>query len=220
MARCTTCHRRLRSGQPCPLHGGASAEVQHSAAAAFEWKEPVGALIGSGGFASVWALDGNRVIKIAHASHDLARARMAREAEALRAIGAPAVPHCHDSGVLADGRAWVVMDRVAGANLADLACDAPLRSAEVVALGLACLDALERVHAVQFVHRDIKPDNMVRTKEGRVVILDLGLARKLPDDPDDPTRANVQVGSLEYIAPEQIADSANVDERSDIYALG
>ncbi|HUS28727.1 MAG TPA: protein kinase, partial [Kofleriaceae bacterium] len=56
--------------------------------------------------------------------------------------------------------------------------------------------------------------------DGSIVILDLGLARKLPTDPDDPTRANVQVGSLEYMPPEQIADSAAVDERSDIYAFG
>ncbi|HEY5927176.1 MAG TPA: protein kinase [Kofleriaceae bacterium] len=230
VARCPTCHRRLRSGQPCPTHrvGGDVVQAQQIVAPSFEWSpvgdsqgppEPVGALIGSGGFASVWALT-DRVIKIAHASHELARARMAREAEALRAIGAPAVPRLHDSGVTADGRAWVVMDRVAGANLADLASEGPMRSAEVVALGLATLDALERVHTARFVHRDIKPDNLVRTVTGRVVILDLGLARKLPDDPDDPTRAHVQVGSLEYIAPEQIADSAAVDERSDIYALG
>ncbi|HEY5947471.1 MAG TPA: serine/threonine-protein kinase, partial [Kofleriaceae bacterium] len=191
----------------------------HVAVAPFAWREPVGELLGAGGFASVWAL-ADRVIKIAHASHELARARMAREAEALQAIGAPAVPHCHDSGVLADGRAWIVMDRVRGTSLADLVAEGPLRTSEVVALGLATLDALESVHAARFVHRDIKPDNVVRTHQGRAVILDLGLARKLPDDPNDPTRTGVQVGSLEYIAPEQIADSANVDERSDIYALG
>jgi tetratricopeptide (TPR) repeat protein len=145
---------------------------------------------------------------------------MAREAEALRAIGTPAVPRLHDSGVLADGRAWIVMDRITGTSVAELAADGAMRSSEAVALGLAALDALERVHAARFVHRDLKPDNLVRTNDGRVVILDLGLARKLPDDPDDPTRANVQVGSLEYMAPEQIADSSAVDERSDIYALG
>jgi hypothetical protein len=193
--------------------------VQSITAAPFEWPSPVGALVGSGGFASVWSL-ADRVIKVAHASHELARARMVREAEAMTAIGAPAVPRCHDTGVLADGRAWIVMDRVSGANLADLTADGAMRTSEVVALGLAICDALESVHAAHFVHRDIKPDNLVRTSEGRVVILDLGLARKLPEDSADPTRAGVQVGSLEYIAPEQVADSANVDERSDIYALG
>jgi len=175
--------------------------------------------LGSGGFASAWALGEDRVIKIAHASHELARARIAREAEALRAIGAPAVPKCHDSGVLDDGRAWIVMDRVVGKTLADITAEGPLRSSEGVALGISILDALERVHAARFVHRDIKPENLIETARG-VVIIDLGLARKLPDDPDDPTRANVQVGSLEYIAPEQIADSTAVDERSDIYSFG
>lgn len=223
VARCSTCHRRLRSGHSCPAHGGAVAEVAPIAAAPFVWpeqSEPIGTLLGAGGFASVWALGEDRVIKIAHASHDLARARMMREAEALRAIGAPWVPRCHDSGVLADGRAWIVMDRVTGMTLSDVSADGPMKTAEAVELGLSMLDGIERVNAAGFVHRDIKPDNIVRTVSGRVVILDLGLARKVPSDPDDPTRARVQVGSLEYIAPEQIADSANVDVRTDLYSFG
>jgi tetratricopeptide (TPR) repeat protein/tRNA A-37 threonylcarbamoyl transferase component Bud32 len=177
-------------------------------------------LLGAGGFASVWSLREDRVIKIAHASHELARARLVREAEALRAIGAPWVPACHDSGVLPDGRAWIVMERVDGVTLSDITAEGQMRSADAVELGLAILEPLEHVGAAGFVHRDIKPDNLVRTASGRVVILDLGLARKIPTDPDDPTRANVQVGSLEYIAPEQIADSANVDVRTDLYAFG
>ncbi len=173
----------------------------------------------------MWALDDRRVIKVAHASHDLARARMAREAEALRAIaaaarGVPLAPRCHDSGVLADGRAYIVMDRIAGTTLAEITSTGPQRTAEAVAIGIGVLDAIEQVHAARFVHRDIKPDNLVRTPDGRIVVLDLGLARKLPTDPDDPTRAHVQVGSLEYMPPEQLADSASVDERSDLYAFG
>jgi len=171
-----------------------------------------------GGFASVWELGNDRVIKVAHAAHELSRTRLAREAEALAAIGPPAVPRLHDQGKLHDGRAWLVMDRVRGTTIADLTTS-PVRIADALAAGVATLDALERVHAAQFVHRDLKPDNLFRTDAG-VVILDLGLARKLPADPDDPTRANVQVGSLEYMPPEQIADSASVDERSDLYAFG
>jgi eukaryotic-like serine/threonine-protein kinase len=200
------------------VHGGAIAKVSRVHAAPPPWPEPVGACLGSGGFASVWSLT-DRVVKLAHASHELARARMAREAEALCAIGAPAVPHCFDSGVLADGRAWIVMERIDGTNVAELTADGAMRAAEGVAVGLAILDALERVHAARFVHRDLKPDNLVRTADGRVVILDLGLARKLPTDPGDPTRARVQVGSLEYMSPEQIADSSAVDERSDLYSF-
>jgi len=205
------------------VHGGAVADVAPVAAEPFAWDAPVGELLGAGGFAAVWSLGDARVIKVAHASHELARARMAREAEAMRAVAAVragVVPACHGSGVLADGRAYIVMDRIDGTTLADITADGSLRSPEAVALGVAILDVLEVVHRACFVHRDVKPDNLVRTRTGGVVVLDLGLARKLPSDPEDPTRAHVQVGSLEYIAPEQIADSAAVDERSDLYGFG
>ena len=176
--------------------------------------------LGAGGFASVWTLDDGRVLKLAHVSHDLARARIHREAEALGAIGAPAVPKLHDTGILDDGRAWITMARAIGTTVADITSDGPQRIGDAVTLALAILDSLTRVHAARFVHRERKPVNLVRTADVRVVVLDLGLARKIPTDPDDPTRANVQVGSLEYMAPEQIEDSAAADERSDIYAFG
>jgi tetratricopeptide (TPR) repeat protein len=168
----------------------------------------------------VWQLGADRVAKIAHVSHDLNRARIAREAEALEAVGAPAVPALHASGVLPDGRAWLVMDRVAGTTFADRTADGRCDVAEATRLGIATLDALACIHAARFVHRDLKPDNLVRTGDGGVVIIDLGLARKLPRDPNDPTRAGVQVGSLEYMPPEQLAYAASVDERSDLYAFG
>jgi tetratricopeptide (TPR) repeat protein len=157
---------------------------------------------------------------LAHADHELARARMRREAEALEAIGPPAVPKLHDTGVLADGRAWIAMDRVTGTNVADLIALGSLRIDQAIAIGDAILASLARIHAASFVHRDLKPDNLVRAKGGTVVILDLGLARKIPNDPDDPTRAGVQVGSLEYMAPEQMLDAASAGVRADIYGFG
>ncbi|MDB4954283.1 MAG: hypothetical protein JWO36_1852 [Myxococcales bacterium] len=168
----------------------------------------------------MWELADHRVLKLAHVGHELARARLLREAEAMSAIGAPAVPRLHGTGVLPDGRAWIAMDMIEGTTLADLTTGGPSKANEAVAIGLAILESLRAVHRARFVHRDLKPDNLVRLADGSVVILDLGLARKLPEDPDDPTRANVQVGSLEYIPPEQITDSASVDERSDLYAFG
>jgi eukaryotic-like serine/threonine-protein kinase len=222
VARCPTCHRRLKTGQPCASHGVPDGtrlpEATVIAPPPPPYPEPVGACLGVGGFASVWELGSERVIKVNHAAHELTRARLAREAEALAAIGAPAVPRLHEQGKFPDGRAWIVMDRVRGTTVAELTT-APVRIADAIAIGIATLDALEQVHAARFVHRDLKPDNLLRTESG-VVILDLGLARKLPTDPDDPTRAGVQVGSLEYMPPEQIADSASVDERSDLYAFG
>jgi tetratricopeptide (TPR) repeat protein len=183
------------------------------------WAQPVGPRVGSGGFASVWAIPGG-VLKVAHADHDLARARLAREAEALGAIGAPAVPRLDGHGVLADGRAWIAMEKIEGDNLADLTTAGPMRIERAVGIAAALLASLVRVHAARFVHRDIKPDNLVLRADGSVVILDLGLARKIPSDPDDPTRAGVQVGSLEYMPPEQLLDAGSVDVHADLYAFG
>ena len=219
MARCATCHRRLAAGRACPEHGGAAApdEVAERGAP-FAWDRPVGGLLGSGGFASVWDL-GDTVLKIAHADHELARARMEREAEALAGIAAPAVPRLAGKGVL-DGRAWIEMEKVAGASVTSLTYGGALGADRAVNVMLAALDALALVHAAGFVHRDLKPDNLILRADRTVAILDLGLARKLPDDPDDPTRANVQVGSLEYMPPEQLIDAASVTVRSDLYAIG
>ncbi|TMQ18232.1 MAG: serine/threonine protein kinase, partial [Deltaproteobacteria bacterium] len=205
------------------MHGGSAApaprhEAGHEMGKLPVWSAPVGACIGSGGFASVWAIPSG-VLKVAHADHDLARARMAREAEALLAIGPPAVPRFDGHGVLDDGRAWIAMERVTGDNLGDL-LPAPIPIDRAIAIAIAILDALAPIHAAGFVHRDIKPDNLVRRPDGSVVVLDLGLARKLPSDPDDPTRSGVMVGSLEYIPPEQLIDAASVDVRADIYAFG
>ncbi|HET9620738.1 MAG TPA: protein kinase [Kofleriaceae bacterium] len=213
------------AGRGCPTHGGSASANEprvenhnDGPGIAPVWHHRVGPCIGSGGFASVWEIpDG--VLKVAHADHELARARMAREAEALAAIGGPAVPRVLDHGVLADGRAWIAMERVLGPSLADLLIS-PIRIDRALDMAVGILDALAAVHAARFVHRDLKPDNLVRRPDRSIAILDLGLARKLPSDPDDPTRAGVQVGSLEYIPPEQLLDAASVDERADLYAFG
>ena len=203
------------------MHGGvlAKAASRVDVGAPPPWPQPLGAHVGSGGFAAVWAIEGGGVLKVAHADHELSRARIAREAEALGAVGHPAVPRLLGTGVLADGRPWVAMERIVGRTIAERIA-AGVKPGEATALGLAILDALMRMHDARFIHRDIKPDNLIVRADGRVVLLDLGLARKIPDDPTDPTRADVQVGSLEYMAPEQIRSSASADARSDIYALG
>lgn len=216
----------LGFGEHCPVHGpgaktgrGRSTQMGGPPVAELCGLR-LGRKLGAGGFASIWQLGDDRVAKIAHVSHQLARARMAREAEALAAVGEPAVPAFFGSGVLDDGRAWLIMARVEGTTLAQITAAGPqdIRSAVAIAVGI--LESVARIHAAGFVHRDLKPENLIRRPDGTVVALDLGLARKMPHDPDDPTRENVQVGSLEYMPPEQIADSSSVDERSDLYAFG
>src|SRR5262245_33695415 len=90
VARCTTCHRRLLAGHGCRDHGGPAAprdEVFTNAEPPV-WERPLGKLIGSGGFAAVWEIAGGGVLKVAHADHELARARLRREADALASISA------------------------------------------------------------------------------------------------------------------------------------
>src|SRR4029077_16536813 len=99
-----TCHRRLAAGKGCPSHGGAAAPAgPDEASIGPGWSERVGARIGSGGCAAVWSIPGG-VLKVAHADHELARARMAREAEALAAIGPPAGPRLGGRGGLGERR--------------------------------------------------------------------------------------------------------------------
>src|SRR6185436_10170061 len=144
VARCPTCHRRLPSGRGCAQHGGTPAPSSAiEVGSAPRWSRPLGACIGSGGFASVWEIAGTAdVLKVTHADHDLARARMRREAEALAEIGAPAAP------------------RIAGTNLADLIAAGPTPIHAALELAAGILDALVRVHAARFAHRDLKPDNL------------------------------------------------------------
>ncbi len=215
---------------PCVAHPGAAhpgspvvapVGAVDAPAVAPAWPTPLGACLGAGGFASVWEVPGGAsVVKIAHAAHELSRARLVREAEALGAIGAPAVPALLGHGVLPDGRAWIEMGRITGVTLGDLMITGAVTSERSVAHALALLDALARVHAAGFVHRDLKPDNLVLGPDGRVTILDLGLARRWPTDGADPTRAGIQVGSLEYMPPEQLRDASAVDPRADLYAFG
>src|SRR6185369_17436070 len=150
----------MLTGRACLEHGGTPVlEVRHHGGARPMWPQPVGPFIGSGGFASVWEIP-RGVLKVAHADHDLARARMAREAEALGAIGAPWVPRLVSHGVLDDGRAWIAMERLTGPSLGEL-LTSPIRIDHALELAIGILDALARVHAAGFVHRDLKPDNIV-----------------------------------------------------------
>src|SRR5262249_55739247 len=104
----------------------------------------------------------------------------------------------------------------------------PLPAAEALAVGKQIAEALEAAHDRDIVHRDLKPGNVMLTPDGKVKILDFGLARSTaplpsPDasaGPDEPqTRAGVVLGTPGYIAPEQ-ARGEPVDRRCDLWAFG
>ncbi len=94
-----------------------------------------------------------------------------------------------------------------------------LSVADAVHVILVCAEALQQAHSQNIVHRDIKPDNILVTKNGIVKVADFGLAKALGEDVS-MTQSGTGLGTPLYMAPEQARNAKNVDHRADIYALG
>jgi hypothetical protein len=187
----------------------------------------VDAPLGHGGYGAVWAArrsaDGREVaLKIGHVGHGVAVARFRREADALARVGPPHVPALLGAGELADGRPFLVLERLSGVTLEDRLSErtTPLALTEISELVAGLATCLEAVHAHGIVHRDLKPANIFLRGDGTVAVMDFGLARAAHLDEERLTETGQIVGTLHYMSPEQIAGAEEVDQRSDIYSLG
>lgn len=185
------------------------------------WPDPISHCLGEGGFATVWAVHppGREpyALKIAKAATELSTRRMRREAAALALVGAPWVPRLIHQGIDdATGHAWLSMELIDGSNLGDLIAQG-LPLDEMLAILRGLVAAVAELHHVGIIHRDLKPDNVVVGHDGRVTVLDLGMALGIGDAGD--MFAGAIAGSAEYMAPEQL-DSASVTETADVYSLG
>ncbi|MCR9246662.1 MAG: serine/threonine protein kinase [bacterium] len=147
------------------------------------------------------------------------RERFAREARLQAAVDHPGVVRVLECDVFGD-RPYLVLEFVSGKSLRELLADGPVPVAEAARLGAEVADVLAAAHACGVLHRDIKPENVLRSEDGRVRVLDFGIARAR--DGDNPvTRTGEIVGTPEYMAPEQVLDAGDeVDERADVHALG
>ena len=117
---------------------------------------------------------------------------------------------------------FIVMEFVDGANLRQTIRTGRLAAAEALAIVPQICEALQFAHDEGVVHRDIKPENILIDKRGRVKIADFGLAKLLGQDASDHslTATHQVMGTLRYMAPEQMQGSREVDHRADIYSLG
>src|SRR5580704_14014674 len=190
--------------------------------------------LGHGGMGVVYAAThpviGKRAaIKVLKSSGNPAAVeRFIREARAVNEIGHPNIVDIFDFAQLSDGRRYLVMDLLVGESLRARVKRGPLPVAEACALLDEIASALAAAHGKGFAHRDLKPDNVFLAHQaGRldVKLLDFGLAKLLPtsgivDERAFRTATGVQLGTPDYMSPEQLRADPDVDHRTDIYALG
>jgi serine/threonine-protein kinase len=126
-----------------------------------------------------------------------------------------------------DGHLFLVMPLLRGGSLRDrLQLPPRCPSQEAVQIALQIAEALAAAHAAHLLHRDVKPENVLFTSGGEVVLTDFGLARDLPAEGHAPAQHNttgiygIPVGTPAYMAPEQFQRTATLDARVDVYALG
>jgi eukaryotic-like serine/threonine-protein kinase len=143
--------------------------------------------------------------------------RFRREARAAASLSYPNIVGVHDWGAV-DGIYYMVMEYVRGLSARDvLNAEGVLAPAQAVDVLLQTLLALDHAHRRGIVHRDVKPENIMITREGVVKVADFGLARAYADA--QITEAGTVTGTVQYLAPEQLQGEP-ADPRTDLYALG
>jgi serine/threonine protein kinase len=146
-------------------------------------------------------------------------ARFEREAKSAASLNHPGIVAVHDFGE-ADGRRYIIMEFIDGENLSEYISKRgkiPVENALAI-VGQAA-NALKAAVEKSIIHRDIKPSNLMLTRDGRVKVADMGLAKILTEN-SELTMSSISIGSPHFIAPEQAGDSKNADHRVDIYSLG
>jgi serine/threonine-protein kinase len=200
----------------------------------------VTAKLGSGGMGEVWRAEDTKlgrdvalkVLPASFASDPERLARFDREARALAAFSHPNIAGIYGLEDAA-GQRFLVMEVAEGQSLAQRLAQGPLPVEEAARIALQVAEALEVAHEKGIIHRDLKPGNVMVSPEGRVKVLDFGLAKALGVHPlsggsgadlsASPTlamtQAGVLLGTAGYMSPEQARGKA-VDRRADIWAFG
>jgi serine/threonine-protein kinase len=184
----------------------------------------LGPVLGQGGMARVHQgvdrqLDRRVAIKVLAPPYDRDDEfveRFRREARAAAGLSHPNIVAVFDSGS-DDGTHFIVTELVEGETLADRLRDGPMPPADAVAVAVDIARALAAAHALGLIHRDIKPGNVMLLPDGRVKVVDFGIARAAGSD--TLTHTGAVLGSTAYLSPEQ-AGGQPVDERADLYSLG
>ena len=191
--------------------------------------------IGEGGMGAVYKardihLDRSVALKVLpgeSVANPERKRRFALEAKAASALNHPNIVTIYDIDV-ADGVDFIAMEYVAGHTLADLIPPDGMDPARAIQLAAQIADALATAHQSGIVHRDLKPSNIMVNEQGRVKVLDFGLAKLIEPVSGEgaatrtaatQTREGAILGTVSYMAPEQ-AEGKPVDQRADIFSFG
>ncbi len=150
---------------------------------------------------------------------DRARARFRREAQAVAKLRHESIVPIHDVGSSSQDRPFIVMDLIAGASLRARLDGGRLDRASIARIGARVARALHHAHGQGIVHRDVKPENILIDEAGEPHLADFGLALDLTRD-GRLTQENEVVGTVLYMAPEQVTGEAPISPATDIWALG
>jgi TolB-like protein/Flp pilus assembly protein TadD len=191
-------------------------------------------LLGKGGMGEVYRARDTKlerdvalkVLPAAMAADPARLERFEREAKTVAGLNHPHIVTLY-SVEEAEGVRFLTMELVEGQGLDRIVTPDGLELSKVFDIGIAVADALAAAHEKGIVHRDLKPANVMITKDGRVKVLDFGLAKLIRETPAeeeatevaDLTRDGAQLGTVPYMSPEQLRGQ-DVDARSDIFSLG
>jgi serine/threonine-protein kinase len=184
-------------------------------------------MLAQGGMAEVWlAIDltldrkvAVKWLKPSLATDAVVAERFRREAIAAASLNHPNIVAVHDV-FEQDGRQAVVMQLVEGKSLRQVLDTQKRLSPELTChIGTCVAAALDHAHTAGFVHRDVKPGNIMMTSDGRVLLTDFGIAKGLQSAEADLTSDNIMMGTAKYLSPEQVRGK-KLDGRADLYSLG
>ncbi|MDB5353180.1 MAG: serine/threonine protein kinase [Planctomycetota bacterium] len=146
--------------------------------------------------------------------------RFRREAEIAAKLSHNNIVGVIDAGEVANHH-YFVMEYIEGETIKDLLEKGKIFDEKVaLKIVLAVAEALAHAHTRGLIHRDVKPENVILTKDGNVKLADLGLARPTADEKWAMSEAGMAIGTPYYISPEQVRGQVDVDIRADIYGLG
>lgn len=160
-----------------------------------------------------------KILATKYASREDLRQRFRRECEAMAQIRHPSVLRVLTWGI-AEGSMFLAMEYAEGGSIGSwVRRHGPMGAHRSIDLVSQVCDGVAAAHAIGVVHRDVKPDNVLIAADGTLRVCDFGIAQVRLADEDPLTRTGTSIGTLGFMAPEQVDHARDVDRRADVYSI-